>query len=302
MAIILAIAGFVLGRDLGFGGRQGAQLALVAAAALWISGPQLSPRFILRMYHAQPIDAHDAPELHLLLDDLVDRSGLPAAPSLYLISSRMPNAFAVGSRDESAIALTDGLLRILNPRELGGVLAHELSHIRYGDTRIMAIADVFSRLTASLSQGAQLLLLLTLPLMVLGIGPLSLTTLFILLVLPMASTLLQLALSRSREFHADAGAVKLTDDPAGLASALIKLEKCHLGPWWRRVFFPGTSGPDPAVLRTHPATKDRVEALRKMAPQETAEPFWQSLPRRFTPYHTARVHRNPRWHVMGLWY
>ena len=302
MAIILGIAGYVLGSDLGFTGRFGAYVALAVAAVLCVSGPQLSPRLILRMYHARPIHQHDAPELYRIFSALVKRSNLPAPPSLYFVPSRLPNAFAVGTRSQSAVALTDGLLRILSARELSGVLAHELSHIRHGDTRIMAIADVFSRLTAALSQSAQFLLLLTLPFIVFGAGPLRITTLFVLLIAPVASTLLQLALSRSREFEADAGAVRLTGDPAGLASALVKLEKCHLGPWWRRVLFPGTQGPDPAVLRTHPATQDRLEALQKLAPDSSTEPIWQSAARRWKPIQTARVQRKPRWHAMGLWY
>ena len=213
----MGVVGYVLG------GRSGVWMALVFSAVSALVSPAISPRMILRMYQARPLEPRHAPELYALLDELVKRAELAHPPALYYVPTRMLNAFAVGGDRNAAIALTDGLMRTMTPRELSGILAHELSHVRYKDTRLMALGDVFSRLTAIMSQIGQLLLLLALPAALMGAPFISLWGLLVLIFAPAASTMLQLALSRSREFHADMGAIELTQDPVGLASALKKL-------------------------------------------------------------------------------
>jgi heat shock protein HtpX len=162
------------------------------------------------------------------------------------------------------VGITDGLLRTMSPRELAGILAHELSHLRFGDTHLMALGAVFSRMTAAMSQIGQLLLLLFLPAVLMGAPFISFAGLLVLIFAPLASTLLQLALSRSREFNADLGAVELTGDPTGMASALEKLERSQWGSWWMRIFLPYRAA-QPNVLRTHPATEERIRRLRQLA-------------------------------------
>ena len=224
------------------------------------------------------------------------RAGLDRVPHLFYVPSPMANAFTVGGRQGAAIALTDGLLRSLNTRELAGVLAHETAHVLHGDLALMNLADVISRVTAALSMTGQFLLVLNLPLMLAGAAPVSWALVLVLVFAPGASSLLQLALSRTREFSADAEAARLTGDPLALASALGKMEAAEAG-FWSRLLLPGHRSPHPSLLRTHPAHAERIARLRELAEdrgrQVQAEPF--ALP--FPP-----PRRRPRWRIGGFWY
>jgi heat shock protein HtpX len=216
----------------------------------------------------------------------------------------MVNAFAVGSPEHSAIGITAGLLRGLDRRELAGVLAHEISHIRRRDTWVMSLADLITRATHGLSVIGQVLLLLNFPLLLMGALTVPWTAVLLLILAPTLSGLLQLALSRAREYDADLGAVELTGDPRGLASALGRLERLNAG-WIERIFLPGRRVPDPSLLRTHPSTAERIRRLHELEGRPTsAEP-----PDRMMPEVPAgavripvRVVRGPRWHLSGLWY
>jgi heat shock protein HtpX len=212
----------------------------------------------------------------------------------------MMNAFAVGTQRNAAIGLTDGILRGLELRELTGVLAHEMSHIRNNDMRSMNIADVVTRITNLFSTFGKFLLFLNLPLILMGTYAISWWAILLLIIAPTLSGLLQLALSRTREFDADLDAVQLTHDPIGLMRALQKLEY-HSANLWQQVLFPGRGVPDPSIFRTHPHTKDRVARLQELSTQEyqpllpAEQPF--ALPGRFT-----RITRQPGWRMMSLWY
>ena len=174
-------------------GWAGATIAAITCVVIGFAGPRFSPALVLRMSKAQPLPQHAAPGIHRIFEELSSRAELPATPKLYYIPSRMLNAFAVGSGDDSAVAVTDGLLRVMNPRELTGVLAHEVSHIRHHDTRVMGLADFVSRMLGAISQLGQLLLLLSIPVALfggtIGFGPLQLLAMII---APVLSTLLQL--------------------------------------------------------------------------------------------------------------
>ncbi len=285
-----------------------AALGVVAGAAVMLLlVPALAPKdMVLRLYRARPVPPHAMPELSATLADLGRRSGLPRPPALYYVPSAMPNAFAVGSADDSAVAVTDGLMRVMSPRELRAVLAHEVSHIANRDLWLMGVADMMARLTSFSSTFGMLLLILNLPLAMFGEATVSWLTIGVLILSPTLVSLMQLALSRSREFDADLGAVRLTGDPAGLGSALAKLER--LG---RRflagIAFPGPRVPVPSYLRTHPPTEERLRRLAHLAremPRETpreAPPVWPMPPRRSlvrVPVVTSR----PRWHRTGVWY
>lgn len=189
-----------------------------------------------------------------LVEELGQRVGLEKPPKLYYLPIRCDECL---SRNEAAIALSDGLLRRLEWRELNGVLAHEMMHIVNQDTRLMAFADLAGRLTGFLSITGQILLLINLPLMILGQATIPWLPILLLLLAPTLSTLIQLALSRSHEYEADLGAVELTGDPLGLASALNKLEMPRHG-LLERIFHPGPRIPDPSILRSHPPTHRRA--------------------------------------------
>ena len=269
MALIMSVVGYALA------GRVGVWFAITFSAASALMSPALSPNFMLKMYRARPIEPREAPVLHQIFGELVRRAELAHVPTLYRIPTRTLNAFAVGADRNAAVAVTDGLLRTMAPRELAAILAHELSHLRFGDTHLMALGDVFSRMTATMSRIGVLLLILLLPAALMGAPFISFPGLMVLIFAPLACALLQLALSRTREFNADLGAVELTGDPTGMATALEQLERSQLGNWWQRLFMPYRAI-QPNVLRTHPATEARIERLRKLASDTSAS--YQHIP------------------------
>lgn len=226
---IVAVAGSLL---LGDGGLW---LALAAAGFTLLLEPAAASGLTLRLYGARPLHPDEAPDLWAVLRELAARAGLPTVPVPHYVPSGVVNAFATGSKHHAAIALTDGLLRSLTPRELTGVLGHEIAHIANEDLRVMGLADSISRLTHLLA------------------------------------LLAQLGLSRVREFDADRLAAELTGDPHGLASALAKIERVSRS--WRAWLLPGWGNPEPSWLRTHPATAERIERLLELAPPPAMPPF-----------------------------
>ncbi|MDH3443047.1 MAG: M48 family metalloprotease, partial [Deltaproteobacteria bacterium] len=163
-------------------------LALLTGLLLLFS-PQVPPSVILRLYRATPFSAWNPTTLENIVVELSRRAGLPVAPALYYVPSFTANAFAVGSRKQPAIALTDGLLRRLNFRELVGVMAHEISHLRHNDLRVMALADTVSRLTGLMSLFGQILILINLPLLLMGYRTISWAGLILLLLAPTMASL-----------------------------------------------------------------------------------------------------------------
>jgi heat shock protein HtpX len=244
-----------------FGGWTGIIYAVVFGAISMIIVRRVSPQMVLTMYKAQPVSRAEFPAGVEIVEELARRAGLPAAPRLYVVPSKMMNAFAVGRREDSAIAITDALARNLTLRELAGVLAHEMSHVAHEDVKVMAFADMVARFTSLMST----LGLISLFLNIVGFAggmeaQVPWLAVLVLLAAPTIGGLLQLALSRTREFDADLGAALLTGDPDGLASALTKLERAQ-GRAWENVFLPTGRNPNPSVLRTHPLTAERVKRL-----------------------------------------
>ncbi len=215
---------------------------------------------VLRMYNARFLSPEQAPELYSILLQISRKAGLYRNPALFYIPGPAINAFSVGNRKNPVIAVTQGLLRSLNSREIRAVLAHEVSHIRNNDIRIMTIADAVSRLTALLALGGQILLFINLPLILMQGYHVSWWIIAVLVLAPTMSTIMQLALSRTREFAADMDAAMITSDPMGLAQALTKLEY-HSVDWIMGILRPGKKPDIPSVLRTHPKTKDRINRL-----------------------------------------
>ncbi|EEY9904473.1 M48 family metalloprotease [Escherichia coli] len=289
---IAAVAGSLL---LGDGGLW---LALAAAGFTLLLEPAAASGLTLRLYGARPLYPDEAPDLWAVLRELAARAGLPAVPVPHYVPSGVVNAFATGSKHHAAIALTDGLLRSLTPRELTGVLGHEIAHIANEDLRVMGLADSISRLThllALLALLGQLAIVLSLPALLLGVAEVNWPALLLLAVAPQLALLAQLGLSRVREFDADRLAAELTGDPHGLASALAKIERVSRS--WRAWLLPGWGNPEPSWLRTHPATAERIERLLELAPPPAMPPFPSA---RFVPEVTVSP-RPPRWRTGGLW-
>jgi len=283
-----------------FGG-AGIVWAFVSVALVLLLGPRVAPEAIMRMYNARRVPPTQGGALMRIVTALAHRAGLEAQPKVYVIPSNMMNAFATGRRDDASIGVTTGLLNRLSTRELAGVLAHEISHIHNGDLWIMGVADILSRLTLFMSYLAVFLVAVNLPLAMMGEGHIPWAPVLLLYFAPTISAVLQLALSRAREYDADLEGARLSGDPGSLASALMKLER-YQGQFWENIFMPGRKNPAPSLLRSHPRTEDRVARLRDLDPHDL-EPL--QLPS--SPFEQlselGRFFGRPRYHwISGLWY
>jgi heat shock protein HtpX len=211
-----------------FGGRQGAIMALILAGGMNFVSYWFSDKIVIKMYGGQETTAQDDPELYGLVQDLAQRAGLPM-PKVYILPQETPNAFATGRNPEhAAVAVTDGIRKILNKRELAGVLGHELTHVKNRDILVSTIAATLAGAISYLAQMAQWA-------MIFGGnrdrdeegGSGNIFGLIVMMIVaPIAAMLIQMAVSRSREYGADEGGAKITGDPLALASALKKL---HMG-------------------------------------------------------------------------
>jgi heat shock protein HtpX len=256
------------------GGTQGLVAAGIFVGIMNGVSYWFSDRIALALHGAKPIPREELPWLHELLENLSGKMGLPV-PRLYLIPTDAPNAFATGRNPEhAAVAVTQGILNLLSPRELTGVLAHELSHVKNRDTLISTVA---ATLAGVISQAARMLFWFG------GSffrnrdddreGGSGLAELGALLVAPIAATLLQLAVSRSREYGADASGAAATQDPDCLADALGKLERgveaipYDRAPATSSLFIvnPLSGGALLSLFSTHPPLEKRIERLRQMA-------------------------------------
>jgi heat shock protein HtpX len=284
-------------------GGMGVAVTLVGLGLIYTFAPRLPPELLMRFFRARPIEERNGKQIVHIVDVLADRAELPSAPRVYVIPSMTLNAFATGTPDNAVIGVTEGLLRKLNVNELAGVLAHEISHVRNNDLAIMGLADMMTRFTQMLAYLAILLALFNLPAFLLGDAEIPLLGLALLYLAPTAGSLIQLALSRAREFDADLEAVSLTGDTPSLISALQKLER-YYGRFWEdmRLPVPGRRIPQPSLLRSHPKTEDRVarlEALqnRSILPQieVTQEPMLAAAG-------AGPAAMRPRYRWTGVWF
>jgi heat shock protein HtpX len=293
LAALLMAIGWVLG------GASGLLWAGVLGGAGLLFTPRISPALILRMYNARPLPPIEAPGLYALVERLAAQAGLVRAPTLYYLPTQVMNAFSVGRRGEAVIAVTDGLLRSMPPRQLTGVLAHEIGHIRHNDMWIMSLADAVSRIVRAMSFMGQVLILINLPMYLLHSGSMPWLPLLLLVAAPSLSALLQLALSRNREFDADLEAARVTGDPLGLADALVRLEAQQTR-MWRYLLWPGSPNRQPSLLRTHPNSEARIARLRALLP--AAQPMAVAEPPLFAAERWAVPQSPPRGHWHGLWF
>ncbi len=268
MAGIVALFGVV---GAAIGGANGMLLALAFGGAMNIFAYWFSDAMVLRMYNAQEVDAASAPQFYGLVRELSQRAGLPM-PRVYLIDAAQPNAFATGRNPEhAAVAATTGILRLLSARELRGVMAHELTHVRHRDILISTIAATVAGAIASIAQfgflfGGR------------NEGERSnpLVGLIVAILAPIAAMLIQMAISRAREFEADRGGAEICDDPNALADALEKMERYakglplpaaeeHPATAQMMIINPLSGSGMQNLFSTHPATEMRIARLRAMA-------------------------------------
>src|SRR5438034_1926701 len=261
------------------GGRQGALIALMFAGGMNFFSYWFSDKMGIAMYQGQEITANDDPELYGIVQDLAQRAGLPM-PRVYILPQDTPNAFATGRNPEhAAVAVTQGIRRILNKRELAGVLGHELSHVKHRDILISSIAATLAGAISYLAYMAQWGMMFGggRDREEGGGGGNILSLLFMMIVAPLAAMLIQMAVSRSREYGADDGGAKVTGDPLALASALRKL---HMGAQniplqvndatanaTAHMFIvnPLTGGGLANLFSTHPPMEERIARLEAMA-------------------------------------
>lgn len=269
MAAIVALFGTV-GALLG--GAQGMVLALLLGGAMNLWAYWFSDKMVLRLYNAQEVDETSAPGLYRMVRELADHAGIPM-PRVYLIDEDQPNAFATGRNPENAaVAATTGIMRMLTERELRGVMAHELAHVRHRDILISTISATVAGAISSLAQFG----------MFFGgrddegrpANPV--VSLIVMIVAPLAAMLIQFAISRAREFEADRGGAEISGDPQALASALDKIHRyargipfataeAHPATAQMMIMNPLSGGGLAGLFSTHPDTGERIARLHAMA-------------------------------------
>lgn len=269
MTVLLVFVGAALG------GRSGMVMAFALALVMNVGSYWFSDKIVLRMYHAQPVTETEAPELHAVVHTLVQRAGMPM-PKVYIIPEETPNAFATGRNAEHAVvAVTRGIMRILSREELTGVIAHELAHIKHRDMLTGTIVATIAGAISMLAQMAQWA-------MIFGGGSRRddneggspIAALVMMIVAPIAAMLVQMAISRTREYEADKGGAILAGNPTWLANALLKLEKGSqiipmedARPATAHMFIvnPLRGGGLMNLFSTHPPIAERVKRLNDMA-------------------------------------
>ena len=268
MLIFIAVGGYI-------GGEHGMMIAFLMAAGMNIFSYFFSDKLVLKRYNAIPVDESNAHGLYEIVSRLTQKANLPI-PKIYIIPEEVPNAFATGRNpSHAAVAVTEGLLKILNENEIEGVLAHELSHVRHYDILTGSIAAILAGAIAMLANFAKIG----------GIagqsggsrrgGGNAIVMLALAILMPIAATIIQMAISREREYKADKGAAYLTGHPEWLASALRKLESYsnsyvmqNASEQSAHMFivnpFGSLTNKLGVLFRTHPSTSDRIAELERL--------------------------------------
>jgi heat shock protein HtpX len=265
--LLAALTALFMGLGYGLGGSGGALIALAVAAGMNLFTYWNADKIVLRMHGAREVDARSAPELVSIISSLAARGGLPM-PKVYLIESEHPNAFATGRNpDNAAVAATTGLLSMLSRDEVSAVMAHELAHVKNRDTLVMTMTATIAGAISMLanfglffggrdSRGNALAMILAV------------------IVAPFAAMLVQLAISRTREYGADKGGAAMCGNPRALASALDKLSRgaeaipspfAERNPAAASLYIVPGLGRGDSLFSTHPATENRIAALEAMA-------------------------------------
>jgi len=269
MAGIIALFG-VIGAMIG--GKSGMLLALLFGGAMNIFSYWFSDKMVLRMYNAQPVDETSSPYLYNMVRELAARAQLPM-PKVYIIHEDQPNAFATGRNPEhAAVAATSGILQMLSERELRGVMAHELAHVKHRDILLSTISATMAGAISSLANFAMFFSGRDSE----GRPSNPIASIAVALLAPLAASLIQMAISRAREFEADRGGAEIAGDPHALADALLKIDafargipmptaEAHPETGQMMIMNPLSGGGLRGLFSTHPATEERVAKLRAMA-------------------------------------
>jgi len=256
------------------GGRSGMTIALVMAFGMNFVSYWFSDKIILKMYRAREIGAAEAPELYATVKRLADKAEIPL-PKVYVMDEEQPNAFATGRNPEhGVVAVTTGIMRILSREELEGVLAHELAHIKNRDILVATVAAAIAGAISYLAQMAQWTAIFGGRRDDDGEGSSPVAALVMMIVGPLAAMVIQMAISRSREYGADAGGATISGNPRHLANALRKLHAAshsipmHASPATAHMFIvsPLSGGGIFKLLSTHPPMEERIARLESMRP------------------------------------
>ncbi|MCX7176092.1 MAG: zinc metalloprotease HtpX [Proteobacteria bacterium] len=269
MAAIVALFGAIGGM---LGGANGMLMALLFGGVMNFFAYWFSDTMVLKMYNAQEVDEASSPYLYTMVRDLAARAGLPM-PRVYIIDEQQPNAFATGRNPEhAAVAATSGILQMLSARELRGVMAHELTHVQHRDILISTISATMAGAISALANFA----------MFFGGRDENgrrgnpLTGILVMILAPLAAALIQMAISRAREFEADRGGAEISGDPNALADALTKIDayargipmapaEAHPETAQMMIMNPLSGGGIAGLFSTHPSTEERVARLRAMS-------------------------------------
>jgi heat shock protein HtpX len=256
------------------GGQTGMMVALVVALGMNFFSYWFSDKLVLKMYNAQQVDESSAPQFYRMVAELAQRAQLPM-PKVYLINEDAPNAFATGRNPENAaVAATTGILRVLSERELRGVMAHELAHVRHRDILISTVSATMAGAISMLANFAMFFGGRDSE----GRSHNPVVGLLVMFLAPIAASLIQMAISRAREFEADRGGAEISGDPRSLASALQKIHQYanggipmqaaerHPETAQMMIMNPLSAGGLRGLFSTHPSTEERVQRLMAMAP------------------------------------
>jgi heat shock protein HtpX len=265
---IIALFGMI---GAAIGGAQGMIFALVLGGAMNVWSYWNSAKMVLKMYNAQEVDETSAPQLYNMVKELAEKAQMPM-PKVYLINEEQPNAFATGRNPENAaVAATTGIMKVLNARELRGVMAHELAHVKHRDILISTISATMAGAISSIANFAMFFSQRdengrpTNPIAGIAVS----------LIAPIAAMVIQMAISRAREFEADRGGAEICGDPRALADALTKIDRyakgipmetaeAHPATAQMMIMNPLSGGGIRGLFSTHPQTEDRVRKLMEM--------------------------------------
>lgn len=269
MAAIVALFGVI---GMALGGKTGMLMALVLGGAMNFFAYWFSDTMVLKMYNAQEVDAASSPYLYHMVRELTQRAGLPM-PRVYIIDEAQPNAFATGRNPENAaVAATRGILQLLSERELRGVMAHELAHVQHRDILISTIAATMAGAISALANFAMFFGSRDSE----GRPANPLTSILIMFLAPLAASVIQMAISRAREFEADRGGAGISGDPRALADALAKIDlyahgipmqtaEAHPETAQMMIMNPLSGGGFASLFSTHPSTEERIARLHALA-------------------------------------
>lgn len=265
LALFMMIGGLI-------GGQQGMLMALLLGGGMNFFAYWFSDKMVLRMYNAQPVDETSSPYLFNMVQDLAGRAQLPM-PRVYLIDEAQPNAFATGRNpDNAAVAATTGIVSLLSERELRGVMAHELAHVKHRDILTSTIAATLAGAISALANFAMFFGGRDEE----GRPANAVVSIIVAIIAPLAAMLIQMAISRAREFEADRGGAEISNDPLALASALGKIDayargipfptaESHPATAQMMIMNPLAGGAIDSLFSTHPKTAERIARLQAMA-------------------------------------